>query len=174
MPALTPFPKSSAHLLYTPVCEKDFAELLSVYNSNPDYMEYAYGQREVTIQTVEMDHQENLGFADSFCFCLREATDGSIVGIAQFILCNPRDGHPWLGLIMLHSRAKKKGYAKEFLEQLIRWYQENGYSSLHLGVLAKNGHVVPFYEKCGFHVYEERETEKLGRVICLSYLIHPE
>ncbi|MGG1660448.1 N-acetyltransferase family protein [Brevibacillus sp. NRS-1366] len=171
MPTLTPFSRSSARLFYTPVCEKDFVELLLVYNSNPDYMEYANGQRQVTIQTVLEDHEENLSFADSYAFCLREATGGAIVGIAQFILCNPRDGHPWLGLIMLHSRYQKKGYAKEFLDHLIRWYQENGYHCLHLGVLAKNQRVVPFYEKYGFRVYEERETEKLGRVICMSYPI---
>lgn len=171
MSTLTPFPLSSPRLSYTPVCENDFAELLLVYNSNPDYMEYVYGKREVSIQSVQADHEENLGFADSYQFCLREASSRAIVGIAQFILCNPRDGHPWLGLLMLHSGEQKKGYAQEFLDHLTGWYQENGYSSLHLGVLEKNRHVVPFYEKCGFRVYEERDSDKLGRVICMSYPI---
>lgn len=52
---------------------------------------------------------------------------------------------------------------------MIAWYKENGYTSLHLGVLDKNRGVVPFYEKCGFRVYEERMTEKLGLVICMAY-----
>lgn len=40
-----------------------------------------------------------------------------------------------------------------------------------LYLLEKNSRVVPFYEKNGFVVYEKRETEKLGRVICMKYSI---
>ncbi|CAM5793184.1 MULTISPECIES: GNAT family N-acetyltransferase [Brevibacillus] len=165
----SPFPASSQHLLYFPVEESDFDELLSVYNSNPDYMEYAYGKREVTVQTVESDHAENLAMEDSYSILLRSRSTRDLVGIAQFILRNPRDGNPWLGLIMLHKDHQGKGYAQHFLDTLIAWYKENGYTSLHLGVLDKNRGVVPFYEKCGFRVYEERMTEKLGLVICMAY-----
>ncbi|MFS0558348.1 N-acetyltransferase family protein [Brevibacillus sp. 179-C9.3 HS] len=171
MPKTTPFPANSARLLFQPVTEQDFARLLSVYNSNPDYMEAAYGQRVVTVQTIEADHQDNLAFADSYSFSFRERHGSEIIGIAQFILCNPRDCNPWLGLIMLHSDYQSCGYAKEFLDTLIAWYRENSYTSLHLGVLEKNHRVIPFYEKYGFSIYEERVSEKFGRVICMSYTI---
>lgn len=169
----TSFPAASRRLRYTPVAERDFPELLRVYNSNPDYMEYTTGKRTVTVETVEQDHAENMALADSYSYCLREAASDSTIGIAQFILNNPRDGHPWLGLIIIDRRAQGKGYAKEFLDCLIGWYRNNGYTSLHLGVLEKNQAVVPFYEKVGFVTYEERVTEKLGRVICMSYSIGP-
>lgn len=169
----TPFPAASSRLVYSPVVESDFAELLHVYNSNPDYMEYTYGQRTVTIEIVEQDLADNLAFAGSYNYCLRETSSHSLIGIAQFILNNPRDGHPWLGLIMIDSRSQGKGYAREFLDCLIAWYRENGYTSLHLAVLEKNQAVVPFYEAYGFATYEERVTEKLGRVICMAYQIHP-
>ncbi|MED4754364.1 GNAT family N-acetyltransferase [Brevibacillus choshinensis] len=171
----TPFPAASSRLVYSPVLESDFSELLHVYNSNPDFMEYSYGQRFVTVEIVEQDHADNMAFAfaNSYSYCLREASSHSLIGIAQFILNNPRDGHPWLGLIMIDSRAQGKGYAKEFLDGLIDWYRENGYTSLHLAVLEKNQAVVPFYETYGFVPYEERVTEKLGRVICMAYPIHP-
>ncbi|EJL23798.1 GNAT family N-acetyltransferase [Brevibacillus sp. BC25] len=171
MPSTTPFPAHSARLVFHPVTEHDFPELLAVYNSNPDYMEFAFGQRVVTLQTVADDHQDNLAFADSYSFSIREVHGAEIIGIAQFILRNPRDGHPWLGLIMLHSAYQSHGYAREFLDTLIAWYRENGYTSLHLAVLEKNSRVVPFYEKYGFVLYEERETEKHGRVICMKYTI---
>ncbi|QRG68053.1 GNAT family N-acetyltransferase [Brevibacillus choshinensis] len=169
----TPFPTASSRLVYTPVAERDFPELLDVYNSNPAYMEYAYGQRAVSLDAVAQDHADNLALEGSYSYCLRESSSDSLIGIAQFILKNPRDGHPWLGLIMIDSRAHGRGYAKEFLDCLIAWYRENGYASLHLGVLEKNQAVVPFYEKVGFAAYEERVTEKLGRVICMAYPIHP-
>lgn len=168
----TPFPAASGRLVYTPVTERDFPALLHVYNSNPDFMEYSYGQRAVSVDVVVQDHADNLVFAGSYSYCLRDASSDSLIGIAQFIRNNPRDGHPWLGLIMIDSRAQGKGYAKEFLDCLIAWYRENGYTSLHLAVLEKNQAVVPFYEKYGFTTYEERVTEKLGRVICMARPIH--
>lgn len=169
----TPFPRASRRLAFTPVTERDFPALLDVYNSNPDFMEYSFGQRTVPVEVVAQDHAENLTFADSYSYCLREASSHSLIGIAQFILKNPRDGHPWLGLIMIDSRAQGRGYAKEFLDCLIAWYRENGYTSLHLAVLEKNQAVVPLYEAYGFATYEERVSDKLGRVFCMAYSILP-
>lgn len=169
----TPFPASSRRLLYAPVTAGDFPALLDIYNSNPDYLEYAYGQRSVSIDTVLQDHAENAALTDAYSYGLRTASGHSLIGVAQFILQNPRDGHPWLGLLMIARQAQGRGYAKEFLDCLIHWYRENGYTSLHLGVLEKNQAVVPFYESCGFAVYEERFSEKLGRVICMAHPIQP-
>jgi RimJ/RimL family protein N-acetyltransferase len=165
---LTPFPAESTRLTFAPVTEADFPELLDVYNSNPDYMEMAEGSRTVTLETVEKDHREHLAFADSFSFAIREKGSSTVIGISQFILCNPNDGFPWLGLIMLHSAKHKYGYGREFMEVLIDWYRENGYPELRLGVLEKNLSVVPFYERLGFSVYERKETKKLGRVTCMT------
>lgn len=165
----TPFPAASHRLSYETVTPDDFPELLDLYNSNPDYMECAYGKRVVTLDTVQRDDEDNRKFAGSYNLCIRHARTRRLIGIAQFILQNPRDGHPWLGLIMLHANSQGKGYAKEFLDTLIAWYQENGYSSLHLAVLEKNRKVVPFYEKYGFRFYEERMTEEYGRVLCMVY-----
>ncbi|MED1795601.1 GNAT family N-acetyltransferase [Brevibacillus nitrificans] len=169
----TPFPRASRRLAFTPVTERDFPALLAVYNSNPDFMEYSFGQRTVSMEAVAHDHEENLAFADSYSYCLREASSDSLIGIAQFILKNPRDGHPWLGLIMIDSRAQGRGYAKEFLDCLTAWYRENGYHSLHLAVLEKNQAVLPFYEAYGFTTYVERVSEKLGRVVCMAYPLDP-
>lgn len=170
----TPFPDSSKRLLYAPVEEREFDELLALYNSNPDYMECAFGKRTVTREAVEMDHADNLAFDYAYSLTMRTHAHRELVGIAQFILRNPRDGHPWLGLIMLHKNHQGKGYAREFLDTLIGWYRENGYASLHLGVLAGNQAVVPFYESYGFRLYEERITDKLGRVLCMVYDIRQE
>ena len=168
---LTPFPAQSLRLSYEPATPDDFPELLDVYNSNPDYMEWAYGKRVVTLETVKQDHDDNLALDDSYSVSIRDADTRSLIGISQFILRNPRDGHPWLGLIMLHANSQGKGYATEFLDTLISWYAENGYSSLHLAVLEKNRKVMPFYEKYGFRFYEERMTEAYGRVFCMQYPI---
>jgi len=165
---LTPFPAETARLTFAPVTEADFPELLSVYNSNPDYLEIAEGARTVSLETVEKDHREHLAYADAHHFTMREKESSAVIGISQFILCNPNDGFPWLGLIMLHSSRQKRGYAREFMEVLLDWIRVNGYPELRLGVLERNRSVVPFYERLGFFIYETKETQKLGRVICMT------
>ncbi|KGT72871.1 sortase, partial [Bradyrhizobium japonicum] len=137
--------------------------------SLPDYTEMSEGMRIVTLEEVKKNDQENREMADSFTISIREKGADPVIGYAQFILNNPRDNNPWLGLIMFHQEKQKLGYAREFLHALLDWYEANGYDSLHLGVLEKNAQVVPFYEKLGFRQYETRESEKLGKVFCLAY-----
>jgi RimJ/RimL family protein N-acetyltransferase len=166
---VSPFPAESERLQFAPISEHDIAELVEVYNSNPFYMEAAEGKPAITLKEVERDFVENNSYPGSFNIAIREKGKSKIIGIAQFILNNPRDNNPWLGLLMLHKEKQGQGYAKEFLLILLDWYKQNGYASLHLGVLEKNSIVVPFYQRCGFQQYEVLETEKLGKVICMAY-----
>ncbi len=163
----TPFPAQSQRLRYRELGEADLEQLVFLYNSNPVYMQVSAGKPAVTLEEVRRDYAENKEYPDSVELLVSEADSGEIAGVFMFILNNPRDNQPWLGLLMLHSGKQGKGYAKECLQTLVDWLRENGFSSLHLGVLEANRRVVPIYEACGFQVYEVRETEKLGRVICM-------
>lgn len=162
------FPDSSKRLEFRLVTEKDFEDLVEVYNSNPVYLEISEGTPKITVEAVKRDHEESLSFENGYSVAIREKGASKVIGVAQFIQRNPRDNNPWLGLIMLHKEKQKLGYAREFFEILLTWYQDNGFSSLHLGVLEKNQEVIPFYERIGFVRYGERETPKLGKVICMS------
>lgn len=170
--ATTPFPKESSRLSFDDMREEDFGDLLQLFNSVPDYMEIAEGKRVVTMEEVKRNYLENQEMADSYTITIREKGRSQVIGYAQFILNNPRDNNPWLGLIMIHQEKQKLGYAAEFLQRLLVWYKENGYTSLHLGVMEKNAQVLPFYEKLGFRRYTIKESDKLGRVFCLSYDLH--
>lgn len=163
------FPDSSERLEFSKITENDFEQLVEVYNSNPAYMEIAEGTAEITEDVVKRDHEESMSFENGYSVAIREKGASKVIGVAQFILRNPRDDHPWLGFIMLHKDKQKAGYAREFLVVLLGWYKANGFTSLHLGVLESNQAVIPFYEGIGFVRYEERETPKLGKVICMCY-----
>lgn len=164
----TPFPTESQQLRYTQTTEADFPQLLEVYNSNPFYMEISEGKPVLTLDDVRRDFHDNASFEHNYAISIRQKQAEQIIGLAQFILNNPRDSKPWLGLLIVHQAKQGEGIAKEFMQTLKDWYRENGYEELRLGVLEKNIKVQPFYEKLGFVQYEVRETEKLGRVICLS------
>jgi len=166
---LTPFPQMSSRLNFAATLPSDVPQLVELYNSNPFFLEATEGKSVVTETEVLRDLEETASFASgSWSLSIREKGNTEVIGVAQFILENPRDGNPWLGLLMFHRQKQRFGYAREFLDVLVGWYQENGYTSLHLGVQERNDLVIPFYEKCGFHVYEVRDHPKLGRVICMA------
>jgi len=165
---ITAFPQKSSTLTYRSTTSADVPQLVEVYNSNPFFMEVSEGKSAVTSLEVARDLEENQAMPGSYSISVCEMQTDRVIGILQFILKNPRDGHPWLGLLMIHQEKQGRGMAAECLHTLIAWYRENGFSSLHLGVLEKNERVVPFYEKHGFVRYELRATERMGNVICMS------
>lgn len=162
------FPQESERLTYQPINENDMEQLGGIYNSNPFYLEISERKPQITLEEVRKEYLENRTCENEYTIGIREKEEQKLIGVAKFILCNPHDNNPWLGLLMLHKEKQNRGFAKEFLNTLINWYRENGYVSLHLGVLEKNQSVIPFYEKCGFVTYEERDTKKYGKVFCMS------
>lgn len=164
----TNFPRASERLEFEIATAAHFADLLEVYNSNSFFMKLNFGKEQVTIAEVENDHQENEAYACSYAMVMCERGTKKVVGLAHWLLNNPRDGYPWLGLIMLHKEKQGFGYAKEFLDVLRGWYVENGYRHLRLAILQDNAQILPFYEKYGFRIYDTKEIERYGTVICLS------
>ncbi|WP_139489450.1 GNAT family N-acetyltransferase [Brevibacillus dissolubilis] len=167
MPTPTPFPTHSTRLTYTSCTPADLPALVDVYNSNPFYMQVSEGKPTVTLAEVERDFLETSDH-NGYNIIIREKNNPAVIGTGQFILNNPRDNNPWLGLIMLHADKQGHGYAREFLQTLLGWYHTNGYPALHLAVLEQNERVVAFYETCGFTVYERSEHERLGKLIYMS------
>ncbi|MGE5704305.1 MAG: N-acetyltransferase family protein [Clostridia bacterium] len=149
--------------------EEDLFGCLPIYNSNPAFMQMSEGSPVVTIDTVRKDYRETQELTGPYCMGFREkAGDGTLIGLAQFILDNPRDHNPWLGLLMILQEKQRRGYAVEFLAILHAWLKENEFANLHLAVLEQNQRVVSFYESCGYEAYEWRETPTLGKVLCMS------
>jgi RimJ/RimL family protein N-acetyltransferase len=162
------FPQNSDRLQFQAVTLENLNDLVPVYNSNPFYLQASTGESVVSIEEIRKDWEENNDYEGSYSLMMREKATGEIVGLAQFILQNPRDNNPWLGLLMIHKEKQGLGYGREFLEVLMSWLAKNGYSSLHLGVLTKNDLVVPFYEKLGFMPYEIRTSQRGDETICMK------
>ena len=162
------FLKESERLVFTPVKREDLAQLMGVYNSNPFYNLVSTGKSDVTLEEIEEDWKYNEEYDDSYSILITDKSNGEVIGHSQFLIRNPRDNNPWLGLIMVEQKQQGKGYAREFITSLMDWLEHQGFESLHLAVLEKNDKVLPFYYKLGFAAYETRQTERYGPALCLK------
>lgn len=165
---LTTFPKHSQRLNFEPVTEENLDQLLPVYNSNPFFNHLSLQKSKVDREFLLEELEENKMFDIHYERIISLIDTHEIVGVAHWIIENPNDHKPWLGLLIIHQAMQNKGYGREFIEVLISWLKENGFSSLRLGVLKDNTPVLPFYHSLNFTIVKEVTTDKHGQVIVME------
>lgn len=60
------------------------------------------------------------------------------VGVLDFIEESNSDGHPWVGLLMIHAAHGRQGYAREALDALLDHGRSLGWTAIRVGVLERN------------------------------------
>jgi GNAT superfamily N-acetyltransferase len=137
---------------------QDLIEVIEeITNSNPNYNLMENGQLtrsrdELMKEYFESPHQSNTYFIK---------LDDTYIGLIDFLELNPRDGFPWLGLLMIHGDYQGYGFGTNafllFEEELI---QKNVHA-LRLGVLLNNHQAKSFWLTNGFK-YVENKTNTDG------------
>jgi ribosomal protein S18 acetylase RimI-like enzyme len=80
--------------------------------------------------------------------------DDTYIGIIDFLEKNPKDGFPWLGLLMIHFDYQGYGFGSQaylLFEELLK---ERKIHSLRLAVLKQNEKGKRFWNSLGFQFYE--------------------
>ncbi|PGM58430.1 GNAT family N-acetyltransferase [Bacillus sp. AFS053548] len=87
--------------------------------------------------------------------------DDTYIGLIDFLALNPKDGSPWLGLLMIHHDYHGYGFGTNafilFEELLIK----RNIHSLRLGILINNQKAKSFWKSQGFN-YIENKTNADG------------
>lgn len=151
---LTPFPTHSKRLTFQVIKEDELALVKEIYDANQLLNEITHGLSYTPEHVIVQDYQETQK-SGGFSYALVETNSDQIIGYIQFILHNPKDQKPWLGLLLIHPTVHGKGYGKEFIESFVSWLASNQYTSLRLGVLVDNTPAIPFYQKVGFKQVKE-------------------
>ncbi|MGZ4162619.1 MAG: GNAT family N-acetyltransferase [Tumebacillaceae bacterium] len=148
-------------LTFEEVTEDNMHVALEITNSNPFYNTLENGS---ATRTVEELRTEFLTPATTSALIKNGDT---YVGLIDYLMLNPNDQHPWLGLLMIHSDCKGQGFGKQAYlayEQLMR---ERGVDVVRLGVLKGNDHARKFWEQQGFVAFK---SMMLGanEVVCME------
>lgn len=146
-------------LLLEPLHDLGLAQdLLPVFNSNPDFLaisEPGTGRRSNDLEDIRKLLREELERPDSRCLAIWTRQERRLVGLACLLVPHPREPFPWLGLLIIDGRCQGQGYGAEALRTLEAGIVAEGWPELRLGVLKANPSARRFWEREGFHEYDD-------------------
>ncbi|KKI89633.1 hypothetical protein WQ54_25105 [Bacillus sp. SA1-12] len=93
------------------------------------------------------------------------------IGVIDYLDKNPKDGFPWLGLLMIQKEYQGKGIAKQAYKFYEKTLQHKGISAIRLGVLIGNERAKTFWESLGFVYLETKPYKENREVACYEKVI---
>jgi RimJ/RimL family protein N-acetyltransferase len=129
-----------------------------VFLSNPEYLGWAEGG-DYDRAKLEQDWQAAASEPGRHMLALREARTGELIGVVEYLEHNERDGHPWVGLIMIDSSRQREGFAAEAMRAVADQIHLNWASPLRLAVISENEAGLRLALALGFKHYGEAEQD---------------
>lgn len=154
-------PLSLSPLRLTP---DDIAGVVGIYMSNPEYGrasgEYEPGR--IQAQQVEAELREDMG-AGGFDVLLARDIEGQVVGLASVLRQHPRDGYPWIGLLIVRGDQHRKGHGRLLAKLVEERLRAEGRNGARLAVLENNPAALAFWSSLGWQELDRRPDAQYGR-----------
>lgn len=162
----------TTRLLLEPVSDADDpTKLLPVFNTNPDFIEASAqftGKTQYDLSDVEMYLWQGIEGEGSRCLAIRRREDGRLVGTASLLAPNPRDGVPWIGLLVVSGDAQGGGLGTEAARAIETALAEEGWPEVRLAVLRARPAIRAWWERRGYAFLDERLDQDKRPVWVLS------
>ena len=117
------------------------AELLSIFNSNPDFIEAsepATRKRLYALPDVQQYLWQESVRDNSYCLIIRSKETGQIIGTAALLDPNPNDQLAWIGLLLMDSQHQNQGFGAEAATAIEQYFVSEGRGETRLSVLQSN------------------------------------
>ncbi len=90
---------------------------------------------------------------------------GRVVGVAITLAHHPdpTDPDPWIGLLIVDARERRKGYGRELAALVEERFRRTGRDAARLAVLDNNPQGLAFWTALGYETIGHREDRQLGR-----------
>ncbi|WP_423410584.1 GNAT family N-acetyltransferase [Heyndrickxia sp. MSNUG] len=98
------------------------------------------------------EHEEGDGL-DKERYLIKVGDD--FIGIVDFIMENPRDKKPWLGLLIIRKDWTRKSFAGKALAKYEELMRGRNITEVRLGCFSDNSTGMQFWEKNSFQKVEE-------------------
>ncbi|OGO26212.1 MAG: hypothetical protein A2W33_08980 [Chloroflexi bacterium RBG_16_52_11] len=137
----------------------ELAELLPIFNSNPDFIEASEPstrKRLYALSDVQQYLWQESVRDNSYCLTIRSKETGQIIGTAALLDPNPNDQLAWIGLLLMDSQHQNQGFGAEAAIAIEQYFVSEGRGEARLSVLQSNLKAKRFWEKLGYSVITER------------------
>ncbi|MGW1466275.1 GNAT family N-acetyltransferase [Streptomyces sp. NPDC002308] len=149
---------------------QEIAELVDLYTSNPEYCRAAgeYDPDDVRADRVEADLREESCMEGGEVLLARDER-GRLVGLICLLDRHPKDGLPWIGLLMVHGDFRRKGIGRSLAALVEERFTGEGRSGIRLAVLENNPDALTFWSSLGWQEIDRRADREHGRP---CYVMH--
>lgn len=137
----------------------------NIVNSNKKYNVLENGREERTLKEMEEEFLNEM--TESFFIKIND----EYVGILDYLVKNPNDQYPWLGLLMIHHDYQKIGYGKKAYSLFETEATKAGMQIVRLAVLTENISARTFWESLGYRRYETKPYKDGKKVDCFEKVI---
>ena len=108
---------------------------LEIINSNPSYNVLENGKEKRELADME---EELLNPVSTSVFI---KLDDTYIGIIDYLMENPKDQCPWLGLLIIHGDYQGFGFGTQAYALYESDMRKRGLKRIRLGVIKENGKV---------------------------------
>lgn len=168
---------ASTRLTFEPLGEEsDPAEVLPLFNSNPEYVaasdDFA-GTRRWEMDDVERHLWQESQRENSVSLGFRWTPTGELVGLLAMLEPHPERGQPMLGLLLVHGEWQWRGIGTEVLGAVERWLAGRGWSEVLAPVLEVLPEARSFFQARGYTLREETRDQDKRAVWVLGKALSP-
>jgi GNAT superfamily N-acetyltransferase len=154
-------PLSLSPLRFSP---DDIAEVVGIYASNPEYGRTSgeYDPAVIQPRQVEAGLREDTD-TGGFDVLLARDVQGQVVGLVSILRQHPRDGYPWIGLLMVHGDRRRNGNGRLLAGLVEERLRSRGWNGVRLAVLENNPTALAFWSSLGWQEIDRRPDTQHGR-----------
>jgi GNAT superfamily N-acetyltransferase len=134
-------------MIFEPITENSIELALEIVNSNSPYNILENGNPLRSIKEVRSEFLNTI--SDSFLITMKNKH----IGIIDFLKNNPKDNHPWIGLLMIKADYHSLGYGKKAYVSFEDKLKKQKYNKVRIGVLQENLIAIDFWKSLGFNFY---------------------
>ncbi|MDR4947243.1 GNAT family N-acetyltransferase [Neobacillus cucumis] len=134
-------------MFFEPITENSIELALEIVNSNSTYNILENGNPLRSIEEVSSEFLNTI--SDSFLIIM----ENKYIGIIDFLNNNPKDNHPWIGLLMIKGDYHSLGYGKKAYASFEDKLKKQKFNKVRIGVLQGNLIAIEFWKSLGFKFY---------------------
>ncbi|MGW1070343.1 GNAT family N-acetyltransferase [Streptomyces aureus] len=143
---------------------QEMAEVVQLYASNPEYCRAAgeYDPEDVPADRIEADLREEAGTEGCEVLLARDERD-RIVGLVCLLDRHPTDGHPWIGLLLVHGSLHRQRIGQRLAGLVEERYRREHRDGIRLAVLENTPASLAFWSSLGWQEIDRRTDRQYGR-----------
>jgi len=131
-----------------------------IINSNKQYNLLENGLDFRTIEEVESDLLNGKSSSNFI------KLDDTYIGVIDFLLENPKDHFPWLGLLMIHKDYQGFGFGVKAFQLFEADFLTRGLEFVRIGVIKDNTKAHIFWKSLGFTMFKTTLGQYGNEIFC--------